>query len=108
MVGTCLSGTRCLHAASGQLADLPRGVLQFEPAMPPPLVLPFFLLGVVGQIGWSVTEDPSGTKHNYFNLNIHLGELHVRTLSINGHAAPTVNILALNAGEAIRWNATST
>ena len=72
-------------------------MLQFEPAMPPPLVLPFFLPGVVGQIGWSVTEDPSGMKHNYFNLNIHLGELHVRTLSINGHAAPTVNILALNA-----------
>ena len=87
-------------ATSGQLADLPRGVLQFEPVMPPPLVLPFFLPGVVGQIGWAT----GASGQNEFNLTVHLGQLRVHTLSINGHlAAPSP--VHLSAGGTIRWSA---
>ena len=82
-----------LLATSGQLADLPRGLLTFMPAISPPLVLPFFLPGVVGQIGWSVQDS--------FNLTVHLGHLRVRRLSINGHNAP--ENVSLGAGEAIHW-----
>jgi len=83
----------CWHlvfALSGQKADIPRGILSFNPKIPAPSVFPVLLPGVVGKIE---------TRLGQFNLTISFGRVDVQVLKVGGVACK--GPVSVKAGESV-------
>ncbi|KAK6191696.1 hypothetical protein SNE40_003314 [Patella caerulea] len=96
--GYYMSSWHILLALSGQEADLPSGILTFEPKIPAPFNYPVMLPGVLGTISSSVSD----TNITSYTLTLMFGQLKLKHLGVGKTFFP--GNVSVKAEESILWS----
>ncbi|ESO93556.1 hypothetical protein LOTGIDRAFT_161662 [Lottia gigantea] len=97
--GYYMSSWHLILALSGQQANLPDGILTFEPKSQPPFNFPVMLPGVLGVVTARVGQDSTVT----YAIKLSFGELSLQQLKVGESTYP--GSVSIKTGQEISWKA---